>query len=138
MPHGNEDSERDYLRKDCAMCSPVGIRLVLSLSACKRWRLVKADSKMAFHQTGRGNRQVWVKPPRESRKTGELWLLLVAGYGLVNAGAKWQQHSDKIFYDLGLSNIPEVPQLFVKRDDDETTLLVAKIVYDVLATGVEH
>lgn len=137
-PHGNEDSEMHDLRRDCAMCPPTGMRIIFFMAACKRWRLVKADSKMAFHQTGLANRQVYVHPPKESRRKGELWLLMVAGYGLVNAGAKWQKHSDQIFYDLGLSHVPEISQLFVRTTNDVTTLLVAKIVDDVLATGVQE
>lgn len=47
-PHGNEDKIKQSLKSDCAMCSPTGIRIFLSITAIRRWPLVKADVKAAF------------------------------------------------------------------------------------------
>lgn len=38
-PHGNEDSFKFDLKSDCAMCSPCGMRIILSLSSLYKWSL---------------------------------------------------------------------------------------------------
>ena len=71
-PHGNEDSEIEFLKSDCAMCWPLGIRIVVSVSTCRKWLIVKTDTEMAFHQTGTAGRHVFVWPPKESNRQNEL------------------------------------------------------------------
>lgn len=81
-------------------------------------------------------RDVYVVPPKESADRQHLWLLLAAAYGLVNANAKWQEHSDNLLQDLGFKQLVYVPQLFYMRDCSGNLLAVAvKIVDDVLMTG---
>lgn len=84
-PHGNEDSEKSIFSSDCCIFSPTGIRIIILVASDHWWRLVKINVKMAFHQFGPADRKVYVIPPKESRLRNELLLLLVAGYGLVNA-----------------------------------------------------
>ena len=85
-PHGNEDDLKNVLSKDCSTCPPTGLRIVESIAAIKGWTIYKADVKAAFLQTGEAHRDVYVRPPRDSKmKSTYLWLLLTAAYGLVNA-----------------------------------------------------
>ena len=136
-PHGNEDSLRYEMRTDCAMCAPMGVRLLISIAAVKKWRITKVDVKSAFLQTGAAERQVFVIPPGESKdRFKSLWLLLTASYGLVNANAKFQALADDLLLDLGLSRVIDVPQLFYGKKDGVLTVLMAKIVDDILITGI--
>lgn len=137
-PHGNEDSLKNDLRSECCMCSPSGVRIVLSIASLRGWRLSKADVKSAFLQTGKAQRDVYVVPPRESLDRRNRWLLLTAAYGLVNANAKWQDQSDTLLHELGLHQLPVVPQLFHIIQNGQLMLLVAKIVDDILVTGVTN
>lgn len=66
-----------------------------------------------FLQTGRAQCDLYVVPPRESGHKSELWLLLGAAYGLVNANAKWQVQSDTIFKLLRLKCLHEILQLLI-------------------------
>lgn len=135
-PHGNEDALREQLSSDCATCPPVGLRLVESIASLKGWTLHKADVKSAFLQTGPAQRDVYVKPPRESgMKSTHFWLLLTAAYGLVNANAKWQVQSDTVFFDLGLNQCQQIPQIFYLHSGDELVLVVAKVVDDIKVAG---
>ena len=71
------------------------MRLLISIASLYAWRLSKIDVKSAFLQTGKAERDVYVIPPVESGDRGKCaWLLETASYGLVNANAKWQVHSD--------------------------------------------
>ena len=134
-PHGNEDSLRSVLKSDCSMCSPTGVRIVIMISSLFGWRIHKLDALTAFLQTGAAERDVYVVPRRECRDRRFLWLLLAAAYGLVNANAKWQTQSDQLIQSLGLTQCPLVPQLFYKLSNGRLSLVVAKIVDDLMVTG---
>jgi len=135
-PHGNKDRERDNLKTDSATCSPVGMRLILSIAVIKKWNLAKIDFKSAFLQSGQAIRDVYVKPPRESKEKFVYWLLLTAAYGLVNASAKWQEEIDGSLKILGFHQLIYVPQLFYKRDSSGLLSVIAvKVVDDVLLAG---
>lgn len=136
-PHGNEDDIRNTLTKDCASCPPTGIRTVQSIATLKRWKLVLGDVKSAFLKTGEAERDVYVKPPQESKmRTSHVWLLMVAAYGLVNSNAKWQHKSDQALINLGLSQSKHIPQLFYKIEKGELTMVIAKVVDDIIAAGI--
>lgn len=122
-PHGNNDSEKQHLKTESAVC-------------VFRWCLVKIDFKSAFLQTGAALRDVLILPPRESNERQQYWLLLAGAYGLVNCGAKWQENTDHPFRLLGISQLTLVPQPFFKQISAKNFLLVAvKIVEDVLMAG---
>ena len=135
-PHGNEDNMRDILNKDCTTCPPTGLRILESIASLFSWKIHRADVKATFLQTGEAQRNVYVRPPKESQmKSTHLWLLLTAAYGLVNANAKWQNQSDNVMLDIGLQQSPHVPQLFFKTENGRIVLIVAKIVDDLKVAG---
>lgn len=138
-PHGNEDKEKEKLTTDCQTCPPSGIRIVLSLSSLKGWKTIRIDAKRAFLKTGRATREVYVIPPTESKmRSTHRWLLLVAAYGLVNSGAKWQHQSDDVLFSMGLLQSKYIPQLFYSfNNQGEIQMLLAKIVDDIILTGEE-
>lgn len=77
-PHGNEDSMKPEVKTDCCTCFSSEIRLLLSLSPCKKWRPPKIDVKSAFLQTSSAASDVFVIPSRESSDRPLYWLLLAA------------------------------------------------------------
>lgn len=120
------------------MCSPSGVRILLSIAALRKWRLSTIDVKSAFLQTGRAERDVFVVPPRECADRKFYWLLLTATYGLVNANSKWQKQSDELLYSLNLQQVTAIPQLFYMTVDGSTVSIVAKIIDDMILAGVEE
>lgn len=46
-----------------------------------------------------------------------LWLLLLAAYGPVNAGAKFQHQSDNLILKMGLQQSKHMGQLFYKKEN---------------------
>lgn len=135
-PHGNKDRDKHLLKTDSSSCPPIGMRILLSLSIIFHSFLTKIDVKSAFLQTGRAERDIYVVPPKECAVQTFYWLLKTASYGLVNANAKWQLHSDTTFLDIGLSVLVQIPQLIYLRVDGVLVLVVAKIVDDILITGL--
>ncbi len=75
---------------------------------------------------------MYVVPPRECRNRSSYWLLLTSAYGLVNANAKWQEHCDQLFSELGFYQSINVPQLFYLKSSNELKVLAVKIVDAVL------
>lgn len=94
------------------MCSPTGMRIVLTIAALRRWPLAKADVKAAFLRTGRADRDVSVRPPLESEQKQRYWLLLSADYGLGNSNAKFQVQADDLIITIRLCHLAYFPQLF--------------------------
>ena len=80
---------------------------------------------------------MYVTLPKECERKGFVWLLTVATYGLVNANAKWQLHSDRTMLDLGLSSLVYVPQLFYLRTNDALRLVLVKVTDDIFIAGEE-
>lgn len=135
-PHASEDSIKFELRPDCAMCPPLSFQIILPLLAINRWTILKADVKAAFFKTGEGSRDVYVRLPRKSKDLRHYWLLLTAVCGLVNLNAKFQTQADDLLLSLGLSCVTVVTQLFYLKSNGNLDLLVAKVVGDLLVTGV--
>lgn len=131
--HGNEDSCRFELKSDFAMCSPTGVRILLSYVSLHGWKLTKVDVASAFLQAGPAARDVYVIPPVESQDRGKtLWLLLAAAYGLINSNAKWKMQSDELLFQLGFQTVPLMPQLLMKKKNGYISVLLEKIVNDIL------
>lgn len=71
-PHGIEEDQRSHMRSDCAMCSPLGVRALLSTTSALGWQVGKIDMKAAFLLTGHDQRGVFAVPPRESSYRGKV------------------------------------------------------------------
>lgn len=106
--HGNEDPFKNAVKSDCCIRAPTVTRVVLSVASLQKWRVVKADAKSAFLQTGPAGRDVYLAPPCKSKMKNELRLLLATVYGLVNANGKWRVRSDDISKPLGLTSLHEI------------------------------
>lgn len=91
--------------------------------------------KAAFLKTGQAARDVYACSPIESNNRCNLWLLLAAAYGLVNANAKFPSQADNLISSIGLSKNTVVPQLFYLRRDSRLVLVVAKVAYDLIFAG---
>ena len=84
--HGNEDEQKDAIRKDAATAHLVTIRLILSMATCYNFELGQIDIKAAYFQSGPIKRRVYVRPPQELLLFRTLWLLLGLPYGIVETG----------------------------------------------------
>lgn len=47
-PYCNEDSRKHAHRSDCSICSPVGIRIIVSMAEFRKWRLSKPVLLVCF------------------------------------------------------------------------------------------
>ena len=135
--HGNRDEYKKHFKTDAQTCPPVGLRILLSICVICNWCFVKIDIKSAFLQSGSAERDVYVAPPRACVKKGFYWPLLTTAYGLVNANAKWQDHSDSFLRELGFAQFIYVPQLLFKKFNNQLDSLAVKVVEGILVSSVK-
>lgn len=112
------------------------INLICAIHCCNATlKITRADVKAVFAQTGHEERNICVRPPRESYDRRHYWLPLAAAYGLVNAHAKFQSQSDNLTLYIGLSNLAYVPPVFYLHENESSALLMAKTVKGLLVSG---
>lgn len=135
-PHGNKDKEKHTVKSDFAVCPSLQIRTLLSIANIFKRTQARIEVKSTFLRTGEAERDIYVEPPRECKNRSLYWLLLTAAYGLVNAGAKWQDHCDSFFYELGFQQLPYVPQLsYMRNKNGKFRTLAIEVVDDILLCG---
>jgi hypothetical protein len=114
--HGNEDKEKEGLRKDTQAASYTSICTLLALAAMHDLPIAFIDIKDAYRQSGRCQRDISVHPPNEWRQVrGVAWQLLKLPHGLPDAGHQRQIGSEDFILSLGFSVIPGLPQIFMHR-----------------------
>lgn len=135
-PHGREDSQQHELQSECAMRSPVGVRILSSTAALRKLRPNNIDVKAVLLQTGGAARDVHVVPPGESFDRRRVaWLRLAAAYRLASTNSKYLFQPDKASSDLRFVQTSLVPCLFILRNYSVLLASMFKIINDLLLTG---
>ena len=131
--HGNQldnnvDSDSPTVRK-------ITLRVMICLAVQYRWRVSTADVTAAFLQSQVMLRTVHVKPPRDIRKDGKLWLLLKPMYGLQESGRCWYVTVDLYLTSLGGKKTTADPACWVFHHDGRFMGFFALHVDDALYAG---
>jgi hypothetical protein len=63
--HGNEDNQKEVVRKDTQAASFTAIRILLTLAALHKFHIASLDIKGEYLQSGLCKRYVFVRPPNE-------------------------------------------------------------------------
>lgn len=135
-PHWNKNDLKEFSSKDCTTCLPTGLGVSESPASLFGWTLYKADIKAAFLQTGTAQRDVYVRPQRESDiKGAHLWGVLTVSYVPVDANAKCQSQSDPPMYDKELTQSTHVPLLLFQKENGTLVLIAVEIVDDLKTAG---
>lgn len=75
--------EQSFIPKDSPTVGKGAMRIFLTVSASKKWKVKTTDIKSAFLQGKELNRDVFIKPPKESdTEMGFIWKLKHGLYGL--------------------------------------------------------
>ena len=99
VARGFEENFQD--RKDSPTCTRESLRMIFAVAASMKWRIHSMDISSAFLQGNKMDREVYVKPPKESNSSGKLWKLKRCLYGLVDAPREWYQRVAKEMIRLG-------------------------------------
>ncbi|XP_040956008.1 uncharacterized protein [Gossypium hirsutum] len=113
------------------------IRLLLALAAQKHLKVHHLDVKSAF-LNGFLNEEIFIEQPEGFKVTGEeqkVYKLKKALYGLKQAPRAWYERIDGYLARLGFIKSISEPTLYVKKDQEETLLIVSLYVDDLLVIG---
>lgn len=95
------DQEKAEFRTDSPTVRKSSINLFFMLAAKNKWKIKTSDVKCAFLQGELIDREVYVRPPKERRVKGILWLLRKRAYGLTDASRGFYLELRVTLIDLG-------------------------------------
>ena len=96
---------------DAPTATKVGLRLLFAICAQMGWKVMTADVTSAFLQA-KLTRDVYVQPPRDIQRQGQLWKLRKAMYGLDDASLLWYKTVEEEMYKLGGKKLQSDPTIF--------------------------
>ena len=111
------------------------LKLFLSIVANEGWRVEGSDVRSAFLQAEELDRNVYIQPPPELKKTGYVWKLRKPLYGLDDSSRKWFLSSSATLTDLGMAQSLHDSCLFYYHKNDKLQGLLLIHVDDYLSAG---
>ena len=113
------------------------IRLMISLAAQHRWEIYQLEVKSAFLYDFLENR-IYVEQPLgyvEANNHDKVYKLKKALYGLKQAPHAWNTRIDRYFQENRFEKYPHEHAIYVKKEDDESTLFTCLYVDDQIFTS---
>ena len=112
------------------------VRMVLALAVSQKWTIKTTDVKSAFLQGQPLEREVFLKPPKES-DTGEgyIWKLRRCLYGLNDAARQFYLSLAEELRRLGCNRSAMDPSLFYKCKDGKLEGVLVSHIDDFLHAG---
>ena len=110
------------------------IRLLISLAAQHRWKIYQLDVKSAF-LNGFLEEEIYIEQLFgyiEIKNEGKVYKLKKALYGLKQALCAWNTRIDRYFQENGFEKCPYEHTIYVKKEDDESTLFACLYVDDLI------
>ena len=115
------------------------VRMVLAIAASQAWVIKSTDIKSAFLQGQQIERDVFLKPPKESStKQGEIWKLRRCLYGLNDAARQFYNSLSMELLKLGCVRNTLDPALFMVYHDSKLAGVLVSHVDDFLHAGNAH
>lgn len=115
------------------------VRLLLALSAKKKWEVHHLDAKTAFLNEDI-KEDVYVAQPEGYEKKGRehlVYKLKKALYGLRQAPRAWYEKLNTYLKELGFNRCSHEPAVYTRKEREDT-LVIAVYVDDILVTGSKN
>ena len=115
------------------------MRLFISLAALENWILKTTDIKSAFLQGKAFERDIYVKPPKESKTPQNMiWKLKHGLYGLKDGARQFYDSVKEELLTLGFTQCKLDPALFYLLKDNNLSGLICCHVDDFLHAGDKY
>ena len=124
-------------RTDSPTCSRESIRLLLALTAAKRWKLQSIDIHAAFLQGSEIDRTVFLRPPVEANTT-KIWKLQKCVYGLSDAPRQFYLRLREELSTLGVMQSSGDPGLYYWTRSNTLEGILVCHVDDMLWSGTKQ
>ena len=134
------DQEQGEFRTDSPTVHKSSINIFFMLAAKNRWEIQTSDIKCAFLQGELIDREVYVKPPKERRVKGILWLMRKRAYGLTDASRGFYLELCNTLLNLGCKQSKYDPAMYLYFSvDGSLEGMVLTHVDDLLhGSGTDH
>ena len=132
---GDLESGKGDIRADSPTASKEAIKLALIISANEGFTVKSGDIKSAYLQGELLKRKVFVKPPKEAKTEGKLWLLLQGAYGIVDGGRLFYLKLSEKLIGLGMHRIHSDGALFTFVKDGRLQGIIATHSDDLILAG---
>ena len=117
---GDLEDQKDQIRTDSPTVNRINIKLFLLIAVHMKWKIRTADVKSAFLQGKKIDREVFLKPPKECRIPGIIWLMKKRAYGFVDASRGFYLELKKSLEDLGCIMSKNDPAMYLYYDEHNT------------------
>nr|XP_034319149.1 uncharacterized protein LOC109620710 [Crassostrea gigas] len=128
--------EHSFIPSDSPTVGKGAIRIFLAVAGSKRWIIKTTDIKSAFLQGNQLQRDVYIKPPKESDiPVGFVWKLKHGLYGLKDGARQIYMSVRDELLKLGCNQSKMDPAVFTKQSGKRLTGIVCCHVDDFLHAG---
>ena len=127
--------EETVPRSDSPTAAKEMLKVVLAIAANEKWKGECLDVSAAFLQGATLERDVYVLPPLEERREGEIWKIIKAGYGLYDASRQWYLEVVEELKKRGMEKVIGDDAVFYFREDDKVHGVILLHVDDFLTVG---
>ena len=135
VARGFEENSAD-IANDSPTCSKDALRIMLSISSHKLWKINSVDIKTAFLQGQKISRVVHLKPPFEANcPNGYVWLLNKCVYGLTDASLHFYDRVKEFMVSNGGKMCQVDPAVFCWYKDSQVIGIIVIHVDDFLWAG---
>ena len=132
---GDTEENLDNVRADSPTAQKDSLKLALAIAANEEFGIMSADITSAFLQGKTLEREVFVIPPVEAKREGELWLLQKGAYGLIDGSRLFYLQLKEKLEELGFKPVSGDSALFTFHKDGKLRGLVCLHVDDLLLLG---
>jgi len=130
--------ENYFIMSDSPTVSKGAMRVFLTVASSKRWKIKTTDIKSAFLQGKQLERDVYLKPPIESKTPdGLIWKLRHGLYGLKDGARQFYLSVHNELTSLGCTQLKFDPAVFIMIKNGHLTGIICSHVDDFLHAGDE-
>ena len=109
---------KKLIQRDSPTASKGAMRILLTIAASKQWVIKTTDIKSAFLQGKELNRNVYLKPPKESEAPdGIIWKLKHCSYGLKDGARQFYLSVNEVLSKLGCTQSKFDPAVYILKTD---------------------
>ena len=132
--------EKDLeIPRDSPTVGKGAMRLLISIAVLKNWSLKTTDIKSAFLQGKELEREIYIKPPKESKTPQHLiWKLKHGLYGLKDGARQFYESVKEELMKLGFTQCKLNPAAFYVQKDSRLRGMICCHVDDFLHGGDEY
>ena len=128
--------EYSFFAKDSPTVGKGAMRAFLTIASSRRWRVKTTDIKSAFLQGEELDRDVYIRPPKESNTpNGFIWKLRHGLYGLKDGARQFFISVRKELLSIGCLQSKFDPAMFLKVNDGCLSGILCCHVDDFLHAG---